>query len=175
MERGNNIVEDLKSYANVKGDVLKLKLAKGLSSSIAAVLASLLIIAVFQLVLIALTVALVILTGKLCGDYLLGALIATGVYLLLLFILILLRKKIFTGRFVKLLLKDENICSINEIDRQLMNDEIQIAKEEYAIRKDIDHILDWKRYIAPIVEIITQLLNKNKENSAPPKQETSQE
>ena len=112
METLNNLCEDAKTYVALKGDSIKLKLAKGLSISISSLLAGILIIAMAQLVLIALTVALVLLAGKLCGSYMVGALIATGIYLAVLIILIACRKKLFTGplvrTFVKLFFPEDN-------------------------------------------------------------------
>jgi len=112
MELQNNITEDIKSYITIKGDIIKLKVAKGLSISISAILAGLLIISMLQLVLIALTVAIVLAAGILLNNYMIGALAAMGLFTLVLLILIACRKRLFTGKmvktFVKLLFPENN-------------------------------------------------------------------
>lgn len=112
MDQQNNLPEDIRSYVSLKGDILKLKLAKGLSVSISAVLAGLLIISVLQLVLIALTVTIVLAAGALLGNYLAGALIALGLFIITLAVLMVCRRKLFTGTmirtFVKLLFPENN-------------------------------------------------------------------
>jgi len=105
METLNNLRDDAKAYIALKGDSIKLKLVKGLSISFSTLLASLFIISVTQIVLIALTVTLVLLTGKILGNYVTGALIATGIYTLVLVILIIFRKKLFTGTMVSTFIK----------------------------------------------------------------------
>jgi len=108
----NNITDDIKSYVKVKEDIIKLRFAKGMSISLSAILAWLLIISMLQLVLIALTVTIVLATGVLLKNYMTGALIALGIYTLTLVILIVFRKKLFTGAmiqtFVNLLFPEEN-------------------------------------------------------------------
>jgi len=172
----NNLMDDVKEYVKLALESYKLKLAKGLSSSLASILSIFLIIAILQLVLIALTVAIVLLVGKLVGDYMLGAFIATGAFILLLIILIACRKRLFTGTFVKMFLKDEGLRSIDEIDKQLMSNEVEVTKQEYEIRKDVDYLLDWKRYVTPIVTIVSQFLgNKNNTPETPADKTTEEE
>lgn len=158
----NNLMDDVKEYVKLAVESYKLKFTKGLSTSIGSILSMVLIIAILQLVLIALTVALVLLVGKLVGDYMVGAFIATGAFALLLLILIACRRKLFSGTFAKLLLGDEGIRSIDDIDKRLMTNEVEMTKQEYAVRKDVDYLLDWKRYVTPIVTIVSQFLGNNK-------------
>ena len=97
-----DVVDDLKKYVDLRVDDVKLKATKGLSVSVARVLSALVLLFVLTIIVIILTVAFVLLLGQLTGNYALGAFSALGVFLVLFLVLFCLRKKMFTGTFVKL-------------------------------------------------------------------------
>ena len=96
---------EVKDYIDLKVDDLKLKATKGLSVSLARLLAAFVILFSLLLVILTLAVAFILLLGKASGDYALGALIALGVFVAVLVVLYLLRKRLFTGTFVKMFIQ----------------------------------------------------------------------
>jgi len=98
----DDLARDVKEYAELKADDVKLKTAKGLSVALSRVLSTLVILFVLGLVILTLTVAFILLLGQLTGNYALGAFIALGVFVVAFIVLFLYRKKMFTSSFVKL-------------------------------------------------------------------------
>lgn len=98
--------EDLASgtadYVNLKIDELKLRTVKGLSVALNKLLLSIMFLTLGGIVLMALAFGVVLLIGKLIGDYAAGAFIVAAFFLLVMFILFLLRKKLFMDGFVKM-------------------------------------------------------------------------
>lgn len=99
-------LEDLsgsvRDYVDLKLDELKLRTAKGLSIAVSKMLAMMTLIGVATVVLLALAFGLVLLLGEAMDSYAVAALIVAGVLLLVLLVLILLRNRLFEGRFVRL-------------------------------------------------------------------------
>jgi len=100
-----NLASDVKEYVDLKMDDIKLKTAKGLSISLGRVITALILLFSGSLAIIALTLALVVMVGEIMGNYMVGAFIAFGVYLLLFLILFFLRKKLFVNGFVKMFIQ----------------------------------------------------------------------
>ena len=102
---GRSYFEDLaseaKSYADLRVNELKLKATNGLSLALGQVLSMLLIIAVLVIVLGLLAFALLQWLNAAIGAPW-GTLIICGVFVIVLAVLILFRKKMFRGMFVKL-------------------------------------------------------------------------
>lgn len=97
-----DLVGDIRDYVDLKTDDIKLKATKGLSVSIARVLSTLVLLFVLGLLIITLTVAFVLVIGHLTGNYAIGALIASGIFLVAFIILFAQRKKLFTDSFIEM-------------------------------------------------------------------------
>lgn len=95
------LAQETKDFVNLAIDEAKLKVTKGLSTSLAQVLAWLFIICILAIVLGLLAFALLQWLNILVGAPW-GTLIVAGVFILALVILLLCRKKLFRNMFVKL-------------------------------------------------------------------------
>lgn len=100
-----DLAGDIREYVDLKSDDIKLKATKGLSVSIARVLSALVLLFVLGLLIITLTVAFVLGIGHLTGNYAIGALIASGLFLAAFVILFIQRKKLFTDSFVSMFIQ----------------------------------------------------------------------
>lgn len=97
-----DLAGDVRDYVDLKTDDIKLKVTKGLSVSIARVLTALVLLFVLGLLIISLTVAFVLCIGHLTGNYAIGALVASGLFLAVFLVLLSMRKKLFTDSFVEM-------------------------------------------------------------------------
>lgn len=100
-----DLAGDVREYVDLKSEDIKLKLTKGLSVSISRVLASLVLLFVLTLLVISLTVAFVLGVGRLTGNYALGSLIASGLFLVAFVVLFSLRKRLFADSFVSMFIQ----------------------------------------------------------------------
>lgn len=100
-----DLAGDIRDYVDLKSDDVKLKAVKGLSVSIARVLTTLVLLFVLGLLMITLTVAFVLCIGRMTGDYAIGALVASGLFLAAFVVLFMMRKKLFTDSFVSLFIQ----------------------------------------------------------------------
>lgn len=89
-------------YLEKKLDVLKLQTVDGLSVAASSILSMMTILMVSAIVLAAFAFGTVMLLGELIGDWAVAAFIIGGVFLILLIILIIFRKKLFVDMFVQL-------------------------------------------------------------------------
>lgn len=97
-----DLVSGTADYVNLKIDELKLRAVKGLSVALNKLLLSIMFLTLGGIVLMALAFGGVLLIGKLIGDYAAGAFIVAAFFLLVMFILFLLRKKLFMNGLVKM-------------------------------------------------------------------------
>lgn len=97
--------KDAAEYVDLRVNDLKLRTVKGLSMTLGKLLYMLLVLFVVSLVLTALAIGGVLWIGEIVGSYAGGAAIVGGVFLLVLAILILLRKKLFRNTFVPMFIK----------------------------------------------------------------------
>lgn len=97
-----NLASDVKDYVTMQEDKLKLQTTKVASTSIARMLAMILIILVAFVVLMLLAFSCVLLLGEAIHSYAAAAFIMTGVLAVLLVVLFARRKKLFVNSFVKL-------------------------------------------------------------------------
>ncbi|MBR5056136.1 MAG: phage holin family protein [Bacteroidales bacterium] len=97
-----NLADDVKDYISMQEDRLKLETTKAASTSIARLLAMVLIILVAFVALLLLAFACVLLLGEAMKSYAGAAFIVTGVVAVLLLVLVLCKKKLFVNTFVKL-------------------------------------------------------------------------
>lgn len=101
----DDLVSDVREYVDLRSDDIKLKATKGLSMSIARVLSTLVLLFVLGLLIITLTVAFVLCIGHMTGNYAIGALIASGLFLVAFVVLFMMRKRLFTDSFVSLFIQ----------------------------------------------------------------------
>ena len=99
------LADDVKDYIALKEDQLKLKTTKVASVSIARLLTAILILNVCLIVLALLAFTAILGLGSLLGNYAAGAGIVTAVFVLLLAVLYLCRKRLFVGSFIQMFIK----------------------------------------------------------------------
>ena len=92
-------------YVDLRINELKLTTAKGLSMTLSKLLYMLLVLFVVSIILTSLAIGGVMWIGEMIGSYAGGAAIVAAVFLLLLGVLILLRKRLFRDTFVPLFVK----------------------------------------------------------------------
>ena len=97
-----NLADDIKDYISMQEDKLKLETTKAASTSIARLLAMVLIILVAFVALLLLSFACVLLLGEAMHSYSAAAFIVAGVVIILTALLFLCKKKLFVNTFVKL-------------------------------------------------------------------------
>lgn len=100
-----DLSQTAREYVDLRVDEVKLKTAKGLSLSVSRILSYIVILGVATNLLLILSFAAILLLGDVIGGYGLAALIVSGVLLLLLVVLFLLRNRLFRGGFVRLFIK----------------------------------------------------------------------
>ena len=89
-------------YVNAQIDNVKLRSVKGLSQGTSAIAGLLLIFIIAGVFVTTLSVAVVLWLGELMGSYGQAAFIMSGVLLLTIVVLILLRKKLFKSNFISI-------------------------------------------------------------------------
>ena len=97
--------QEASEYIDLHLDELKLTAAKGLSVTLSKLLYILLVMFIASIVLMALAMGGVMWIGELIGSYAGGAGIVAAVFLIVLGVLFLLRKKLFRDTFVPMFVK----------------------------------------------------------------------
>ncbi len=92
-------------YIDLKVDEVKLRTAKGLSVTLNSLLLAILFLSLGSIVLMASAFGGVLLLGDLIGSYTAGAFIVAGIFLLLLIILFMLRRKLFLNGFIQMFIR----------------------------------------------------------------------
>lgn len=137
----DKLVQETTDYINAQIDDVKLRSIKGLSQGTAALASLLIIMIVVGAVITALSFAVVLWIGELLHSYALAAFIMTGVLLLVLVLLFLLRKKLFKNSFVAMYTdvfyhrenKPEGLKTQEGVDMAIWNKEAHIKKQESDI------------------------------------------
>lgn len=93
---------EIHRYLDLRVDEIKLRTVDGLSVGVSSVLALMTIIAAGAIASVAIAFGFVVLLGDLIGSWAASAFIVGGVFLALLVVLIILRKRLFRDLFVKL-------------------------------------------------------------------------
>lgn len=96
------LAQDVREYAELQADKVKLETTKVASTGIARLLSMILILQVFFIFLLLATFALILVLGELIGSYAIAAVIFAGLFLLLLIWLWSRRKSLFVNSFVKM-------------------------------------------------------------------------
>lgn len=105
LEPLSDLSQTAKEYIDLRVDEVKLKTAKGLSVSIGRILSYMVLLFVAANLLLVLSFAAVLFLGDALKSYGLAALIVSAALAVILFVLFLLRNKLFRGGFVKLFVK----------------------------------------------------------------------
>ena len=95
-------MSDLKDYVDLKVDELKLRTTQGLSVATGRLVSALLLVAMLLIVLSLITVVLISWLSVWTGSMPIACSIVCGVFLLVLIILFLLRKRLFRDSFVRM-------------------------------------------------------------------------
>ena len=92
-------------YIDLKVDEVKLRTAKGLSVTLNSLLPSILFLSLASIVLMALAFGGVLLLGDIIGSYAAGAFIVAGVFLMLMALVFVLRKRLFLNGLVQMFIR----------------------------------------------------------------------
>lgn len=92
-------------YIDLKVDEVKLRTAKGLSVTLNSLLLSILFLSLASIVLMALAFGGVLLLGDIIGSYAAGAFIVAGVFLMLMALVFVLRKRLFLNGLVQMFIR----------------------------------------------------------------------
>ncbi|MBO5471383.1 MAG: hypothetical protein J5976_02950 [Bacteroidales bacterium] len=96
------LTSQTRRYIDLQIDALKLKTIDGLSVGVSSLLAMMAILMAGAIALAAISFGLVILLGELIGSWAGAAFIIGGVFLVILILLYIFRKKLFLDMFVQL-------------------------------------------------------------------------
>ena len=121
MKSGHNLAGILSSvfgdYLNMKADAFRKRVVTGLSEGFAMVLALLVILMVLMIALVVLSFGFFMLVADAIGNWTAAAFIVGGIFLVIVLVLFLLRKRLFVSMF-------ENIFS-TIADKENGSDEIR--------------------------------------------------
>ena len=102
----------IKEYSTGRIELIKLNLVEACAKAIASLTSSLILFVTFFAFFVFASFALALFIGKMLGDYYLGFAIISGVYLLLFFITLLVRKKLIErpilNQMIKKLLEEQH-------------------------------------------------------------------
>lgn len=128
-------------YVNAQIDNVKLRSVKGLSQGTSAIASLLLIFIIAGVFVTTVSVAVVLWLGELMGSYAQAAFIMSGVLLLTIVVLILLRKKLFKSNFISMYTdiffqkeaKPEGLETMEGLDIAIWNAETRVKDKEEDI------------------------------------------
>ncbi len=134
----DKLVHETTGYVNAQIDNVKLRSVKGLSQGTSAVASLLLIFITVGALVTTLSFAVVLWLGELMGSYALAAFIMSGVLVIALVVLILLRKKLFKSNFISMYTdvffqkeeKPEGLETMEGLDIAIWNAETRIKDKE---------------------------------------------
>lgn len=101
----DKLFSDARKYVDLKFDSLKLKAVEGLSVSMGRVVTLLVLMLILAIVIASFALGCVFLLGSLIDSWAGAAFIVGGVFLQLLIVLYLLRRRLFVNMFVKLFIE----------------------------------------------------------------------
>ncbi len=150
----DRLVQETTGYVNAQIDNVKLRSVKGLSQSTSAVAGLLVIFIAVGVLVTTLSFAVVLWLGELMGSYALAALIMSGVLLIAVAVLILLRKQLFKNSFISMYTdiffqkesKPEFLKTMEVLDMAIWNAETRIKDKEEDIS---DAFTNCKEFYAP--------------------------
>lgn len=150
----DKVVHETKGYIDAQIDNVKLHSVKGLSQGTSAIAGLLLIFIVIGALVTALSFAVVLWLGEVLDSYAVAAFIMSGVLLLVLMVLFLLRKQLFKNSFVTMYTdifykeesKPQGLKSAEGLDLAIHHAETRIKEEEEDISRAIT---DMKEFYSP--------------------------
>ena len=150
----DRLVHETTGYVNAQIDNVKLRSVKGLSEGTSAVAGLLVIFITVGALVTTLSFAIVLWLGELMGSYALAAFIMSGVLLIALVVLILLRKQLFKSSFISMYTdiffqkesKPEGLKTMEGLDIAIWNAETRINDKEEDIS---DAFTQCKEFYAP--------------------------
>lgn len=124
----------ISEYIDARIEQAKLKAADGLSSALGLAVNICLAFMLLMVVLSTLAFAVTLFVGELIGSYAAGAGIVCGFFLILLLIVWSLRKKLFRGIFIKMILKDGKIRSMSELvkAKAFADAKVELSRQSFA-------------------------------------------
>ena len=134
----DRLVHETTGYVNAQIDNVKLRSVKGLSEGTSAVAGLLVIFITVGALVTTLSFAIVLWLGELMGSYALAAFIMSGVLLLAIVVLVLLRKQLFKSSFISMYTdiffkkesKPEGLKTEEGLDMAIWNAETRIKDKE---------------------------------------------
>ena len=150
----DRLVHETTGYVNAQLDNVKLRSVKGLSLGTSAVAGLLVIFITVGALVTTLSFAIVLWLGELMGSYALAAFIMSGVLLLAIVVLVLLRKQLFKSSFISMYTdiffqkesKPEGLKTMEGLDIAIWNAETRIKDKEEDIS---DAFTNCKEFYAP--------------------------
>jgi hypothetical protein len=150
----DRLVHETTGYVNAQIDNVKLRSVKGLSEGTSAVAGLLVIFITVGALVTTLSFAIVLWLGELMGSYALAAFIMSGVLLLAIVVLVLLRKQLFKSSFISMYTdiffqkesKPEGLKTMEGLDIAIWNAETRIKDKEEDIS---DAFTNCKEFYAP--------------------------
>lgn len=150
----DRLVHETTGYVNAQIDNVKLRSVKGLSEGTSAVAGLLVIFITVGALVTTLSFAIVLWLGELMGSYALAAFIMSGVLLLAIVVLVLLRKQLFKSSFISMYTdiffqkesKPEGLKTMEGLDIAIWNAENRIKDKEEDIS---DAFTNCKEFYAP--------------------------
>jgi hypothetical protein len=147
-------VHETTGYVNAQIDNVKLRSVKGLSQGTSAVASLLVIFITVGALVTTLSFAVVLWLGELMGSYALAAFIMSGVLLIAIVVLVLLRKQLFKSSFISMYTdiffqkesKPEGLKTMEGLDIAIWNAENRIKDKEEDIS---DAFTNCKEFYAP--------------------------
>ena len=134
----DKLVHNPPGYVNAQIDNVKLRSVKGLSQGTSAVAGLLLIFITAGALVMTLSFAVVLWLGEMIGSYALAAFIMSGVLVIALVVLILLRKQLFKSNFISMYTdiffqkeaKPKGLETMEGLDIAIWNAETRIQDKE---------------------------------------------
>ena len=134
----DKLVHKTTGYVNAQIDNVKLRSVKGLSQGTSAVAGLLLIFITAGALVMTLSFAVVLWLGEMIGSYALAAFIMSGVLVIALVVLILLRKQLFKSNFISMYTdiffqkeaKPKGLETMEGLDIAIWNAETRIQDKE---------------------------------------------
>ncbi len=150
----DRLVHETTGYVNAQIDNVKLRSVKGLSQGTSAVASLLVIFITVGALVTTLSFAVVLWLGELMGSYALAAFIMSGVLLIAIVVLVLLRKQLFKSSFISMYTdiffqkesKPEGLKTMEGLDIAIWNAENRIKDKEEDIS---DAFTNCKEFYAP--------------------------
>ena len=150
----DRLVHETTGYVNAQIDNVKLRSVKALSQGTSAVAGLLVIFITVGALVTTLSFAIVLWLGELMGSYALAAFIMSGVLLLAIVVLVLLRKQLFKSSFISMYTdiffqkesKPEGLKTMEGLDIAIWNAETRIKDKEEDIS---DAFTNCKEFYAP--------------------------